>query len=210
VNEQAEISILLALPGVLVTIALAPWIIHGFYSSKFDQAAEILCWQVAGMLLRVAAWPMGFIVIAKGRAALFFISELAAYSVYALLAWIGLKVFGLPGLGMAFLGLNLFHWCLVWLLVKRVSGFEWSTDALRLTGVGVIATATVLTCRLAMYEPWATAIGCLLSFIAGLFCLKTLVSLIGVERAERYFRMGRIPLWMRRALGSQTVAAPVP
>ena len=69
VNEQAEISILLALPGVLATLALAPWVIQMFYSSKFDKAAEILCWQVAGTFLQVNSWPMGFIILAKGRGA---------------------------------------------------------------------------------------------------------------------------------------------
>jgi hypothetical protein len=36
VNEQAEISILLALPGVLSTLALAPWVIFlaGIYSMR--------------------------------------------------------------------------------------------------------------------------------------------------------------------------------
>ena len=108
VNEQAEISILLALPGVLATLALAPWVIQLFYSSKFDKAAEILCWQVTGTFLQVNSWPIGFILVAKGRAAAFFWTDFASYSVYVALGWVGLKLFGLPGTGMAFLGLYAF------------------------------------------------------------------------------------------------------
>ena len=132
VNEQAEISILLALPGVLATLAFAPWVIHFFYSSKFDIAGQILCWQVAGMFLRVLSWPMGFIVLAKGRAAVLFWTDLAAYSVYVALGWFGLKLFGLPGTGMAFLGLYIFHWCMIFAVVRRMSGFSWSSANLRL------------------------------------------------------------------------------
>lgn len=162
------------------------------------------------MLLRVAAWPMGYIVVAKGKAALFFFSELIAYSVYALLAWTGLKVFGLPGVGMAFLGLNLFHWWLMWAIARRVSAFSWSSIAIRLTIIGVLATATALVSRLTFEEPWATGGGCLLAFVAGVFCLRTLVSLIGVQNAEQYFQKYRLPLWLRRAFRSESVVAPVP
>ena len=122
VNEQAEISILLALPGVLATLAFAPWVIHFFYSSKFDVAGQILCWQVAGMFLRVLSWPMGFIVLAKGRAAVLFWTDLAAYSTYVALGWFGLKLFGLPGTGMAFLGLYIFHWCMIFAIVRQDVG----------------------------------------------------------------------------------------
>ncbi len=76
-----------------------------FYSNKFDKAAEILCWQVSGTFLQVNSWPMGFIVLAKGRAAALFWTDFASYSVYVALGWVGLKLFGLPGTGMAFLGL---------------------------------------------------------------------------------------------------------
>ena len=35
VNEQTEIGVLLALPGLLATLALAPWVIHAFYTKEF-------------------------------------------------------------------------------------------------------------------------------------------------------------------------------
>ena len=186
VNEQAEISILLALPGVLATLALAPWVIEFFYSSKFHIAGEILCWQVAGMFLRVISWPMGFIVLAKGRAAVLFWTDLIAYSVYVALGWFGLKLFGLPGTGMAFLGLYIFHWCMIFAIVRRMSGFSWSSANLRLTLLGIITVAITLWLRLSIAEPWATIIGCSLALPTGLYCLRTLVLLVGVEEINKY------------------------
>ena len=76
------------------------------------------------MFLRVISWPMGFIVLAKGRAAVLFWTDLIAYSVYVALGWFGLKFFGLPGTGMAFLGLYIFHWCMIFVVVRRMSGFS--------------------------------------------------------------------------------------
>ena len=188
VNEQAEISILLALPGVLATLALAPWVIHIFYSSKFDKAAEILCWQVTGTFLQVNSWPIGIILLAKGRAAALFWTDFASYSVYVALGWVGLKMFGLPGTGMAFLGLYAFHWCVVYGIVRKISGFALSPTNIRLSVLGVTTVAITLCTRLRLPEPWATAIGCVLALGTGLYTMRTLVELVGMDKINRYLQ----------------------
>ena len=66
VNEQAEVSLLLAGPGVIGTLTFAPLVIQLFYSAKFGPAVDILRWICLGMTFRVASWPMGFILLAKG------------------------------------------------------------------------------------------------------------------------------------------------
>src|SRR5207249_8473583 len=65
VNEQAAVSLLLAGPAVLATLALAPLVIQLFYSARFEAAVEVLRWNCLGMMLRVASWPMSFILLAK-------------------------------------------------------------------------------------------------------------------------------------------------
>lgn len=209
VNEQAEISILLALPGVLATLALAPWVIHVFYSSRFEMAVEILCWQVTGMLLRVISWPMGFMVVAKGRAAAFFWIDFAAYSVYAGLGWLGLKLFGLPGVGIAFLSLCVFHWCVTYVVVRRMSGFRWSGENIRLSQIAVITAVLTLWCRLVLREPWATAIGCFLAVCTGLLSAKKVIRLLGVDKVNSYLRKIRLPFQFREREGVAVRAAPV-
>lgn len=210
VNEQAEISILLALPGILATLALAPWIIQTLYSSKFGIAAAILSWQVAGMFLRVCSWPMGFIVMAKGRAAALFWTELAAYGVYTLLAWIGLKWFGLPGTGMAFLGLYVFHWTMMYFVVSRMSGFRWSPENVRLSLLGVATVAITLIVRLKLAEPWATVIGGVLAIATGIFCMKTLAGLVGPDRIDRFMAKLRLPIQVRNLFCGPGKAVAVP
>jgi enterobacterial common antigen flippase len=202
VNEQAEISILLALPGVLATLALAPWVIQVFYSSKFDKAAEILCWQVTGTFLQVNSWPMGFIILAKGRAAALFWTELASYLVYVALGWIGLKLFGLPGTGMAFLGLYAFHWALMYAVVRKMSGFVLSPANVRLSLLGVTTVAITLGTRLRLPEPWGTAIGCVLAVGIGLYTMRTLIRLVGMDKIDRYLRRTGLSFFTRKS-GSQ-------
>ncbi|HVU15369.1 MAG TPA: O-antigen translocase [Candidatus Didemnitutus sp.] len=185
VNEQAEISILLALPGVLATLAAAPWVIKLFYSGRFTVASDILTWQIVGTYLQVNSWPMGYILVAKGRASAMFWSDLLSYGLYVGLAWLGLRWFGLPGLGLAYLGLYLFHWVLMFVLAKAVSSFSWSGANGRLSLIGAAATALALGARLLAPEPWATAIGGILAVGVGIHCLRTLLRHAGDERITR-------------------------
>ena len=126
VNEQTQVSILLAAPGVLATLTLAPLVIALFYSPKFQEAVEVLRWLCLGMALRVISWPMGFIIIAKGARNLFFWAELAWTAVYVALAWICIHAIGLNGAGIAFFGSYIFHIVMIYLIVRRVSGFQWT------------------------------------------------------------------------------------
>lgn len=203
-NEQSEISILLALPGVLATLALAPWVIQIFYSNKFDKAAEILCWQVAGTFLQVNSWPIGFIIVAKGRAAAFFWTDLASYSLYVALGWLGLKVFGLPGAGMAFLGLYVFHWCVVYIIVRRMSGFALSPINVRLSLLGLMTVAVTLWTRLTFPEPWATSIGCALALGTGFYTMRALIRLVGTEKINRSLRRIGLSFLTRKEVSPKT------
>jgi len=65
VNEQTQVSILLATPGVIATLALAPLVIALFYSPKFQAAVEVLRWLCLGMALRVISWPILFLERAR-------------------------------------------------------------------------------------------------------------------------------------------------
>jgi antigen flippase len=139
--------------------------------------------------------------LAKGRAAALFWTEFASYSVYVALGWLGLKLFGLPGTGMAFLGLYAFHWGVMYLVVRRMSGFALSKTNVRLSLLGITTVAITLCTRLALSEPWATTIGCFLALATGLYTMRTLIRLVGWDKIERSMR--KIGLsFLARKLGS--------
>jgi len=181
VNEQTEVGLLLAGPGVLGTLTLAPMVIQLFYSSKFHLAAELLQWNCLGMFLRVLSWPMGYVLLARGEKKLFFLTELAANAVYLLLTWIGLSRFGLAGTGVAFLGLYLFYVVLIRIVVQRLTGFRWSVST-RWIAVGYTTLITIAF----VATFWASAlvlmaIGIPLTFAAGMYSLRQLCRLVPME-----------------------------
>lgn len=193
VNEQAQISILLAGPGLIATLTLAPLLMTVFYSSEFQAAVELLRWICLGMMLRIVAWPMGFIILAKGAQRIFFWTEVAATVVHVGLAWLLVKLFGLTGAGAAFAGLYVWHGILTYVIVRQLSGFRWSASNLT---IGVVfltaAMAVFFTCRV-LPLPEAIAVGLLASFVSGIWSLRMLLKLIPRERLP----FGRlIPQWI--------------
>ena len=126
VNEQAQIGLLLAGPGVIGTLTFAPIVIAVFYAGTFSAAVDPLRWICLGMALRVVAWPMGYIILAKGARALFFWTEVAATMVHVGLAFVLVRFFGLAGATMAFFALYVWHGVLIYVIVRRLTGFRWS------------------------------------------------------------------------------------
>ena len=78
------------------------------------------------MTLRVITWPMGFIIMAKGKSNLIIWTELAWTVVNVGLSWVCLRYFGLNGTGIAFFGSYVFHGLMIYPVVRWLSGFRWS------------------------------------------------------------------------------------
>jgi len=184
VNEQAEIGLLLAVPGILATLTFAPLVIHVFYSAKFEPAAEILRWQILGMLLRVATWPMAFILPAKELKPAYFWSEVAFSVVNLALVWICLPIWGLKGVGIAFFGAFLFFWALIYLLVWSSTGFSWSSANVRLGLVLIPAVVVAFVSSYLFPRTYATILGGIVTLLVSLYNLKVLHRTVGASALE--------------------------
>jgi enterobacterial common antigen flippase len=178
VNEQAQISLLLAAPGIIGTLTFAPLVIELFYSAKFGGAVPIVRWFCLGMLLRVVAWPMGFIVLAKGWQTIFFWTELAATLVQVGLAFFLVPVFGPTGAGAAFFGLYVWHSALIYLIVRRLTGFRWSSANRRLAAL-LLPMAGAVAAALFLVPHWLTTTLCACASVGiGILSLRTLFELV--------------------------------
>jgi PST family polysaccharide transporter len=182
VNEQAQVSLLLAGPGVIGTLTFAPLAIALFYSAKFGDAVGILRWLCFGTVLQVIAWPMGFIVLAKGAQKIFFWTELAAAIVQVVLAWFLVARFGLAGAGAAFFGLYVWHGLLIYLIVRRLTGFRWSA-ANRRIGLFFLSLITGVFCGFYALPFWvASSFGVAATLASGVYSVRTLLHLTSLER----------------------------
>lgn len=191
VNEQTEISLLLTVPGVLATLTFATWVIALFYSDKFEPAGEVLRWQVLGSLGRVLSWPMGFILLAKGSRRMFLMTEISANVVHVALVLWGVRVFGLPGAGMAFFGVYVFYVLFMVVISRRESGFRWSPVNTRFMS-WMLPTVVLAFVATAVLPPTPSmAAGGLVTAACGWFCLKGLVRHVPAHRLGRFSFLSR-------------------
>lgn len=142
-NKQMEIGLLLAVPGILGTMTFAPYVISLFYSGSFLPAVDVLRWQILGILLRVVTWPMSYIFLAKGNGKLFFRTELFANATHLGLVWLGIRLFGLAGTGMAFFGMYLLYCALIYRIVTSAYEFVLSRKNVQLLIASGSAAITV-------------------------------------------------------------------
>ncbi|HSU52593.1 MAG TPA: O-antigen translocase [Candidatus Dormibacteraeota bacterium] len=178
VNEQAEVGLLMAGPGILGTLSFAPLAITIFYRPDFAPAAEVLRWLCLGMLVRVVTWPMGFIVLAKGDRKTFFWVEVLTNAGYVSLVWLGIKWLGLRGAGVAFFLLYSVNFVALYLVVRRLTGFRWSKASRHLA---FLFAPLVLVVFLGCYflSDWGAALlGAAVTLPAGFYSMKALCRLV--------------------------------
>jgi enterobacterial common antigen flippase len=199
VNDQAQVSMLLAGPGIIATLTLAPIVISLFYSSKFGGAVDVLRWICLGMGLRVVTWPMGFVLVAKNKQALFLFSDFAWACVNLGLAWLLVDRLGLTAAGIAFFGAYLFNALMLYPIIRSLCGFRWSAANRRVGGVFFLIIAIAFGGLNLLPNMPATVLGVVATICAALFSLRELSRLISSDH---------LPLKVRRLLERLRLVRP--
>jgi PST family polysaccharide transporter len=196
VNEQSEVSILLAGPVLLGMLALVPWVLTLLYSSDFAPAAAVLRWQILGDVLKVVSWPLGFIIVASGAGRVFMFAECSAVVVFVLVTWFALPFMGIEATGIGFFAMYLAYLPLVFWLGARRIGFRWSRTVKR--DSLILITLACITALAGDWQDWLGAvIGLCSALIFGLMALARLA-----QMAELGGLIGKLAGISRRILKS--------
>lgn len=175
VNEQAEVSVLLALPLLAAMMVFTPVVIKLFYTGSFVAAIPVLRWCLLGALGRVISWPLGFVVLAKGKGRLFFITEFLASTGHVAAVYCFASIWGLVGAGIAFMALYVFCTLLMLVVMHRLVGATWSRQVAVLSLLSTTVMAVLmLNCSFAHHTiVSATINGGILSLVT-VFCFRQL------------------------------------
>ena len=188
VNEQAHVSVLLAGPGVIATLTLAPVVIALCYSTTFAPAVDVLRWLCLGMALRIVTWPLGFLVLARGEALIFFFIDLAWSALHVALVWLAVPSYGVTGAGIAFFGSYAFHGLIIYPVVRRLTGFRWSPAPARACLVFLVLV-TVVFVGFSALPPWlAMGLGIAVLGCSGVYTLRAIVELVSLDRVPPRLR----------------------
>ena len=123
-NEQTRFVLIVATPLIVLMLLVAPPILNLLYSNGFNAASSLLRWQIFGTFLKVIIWPLGFILLSKGRGARFLIVESTWFIVYYIATRLLWPMYGLDAAGIAYVLAYVVYMPLVYLMVQPLCGFH--------------------------------------------------------------------------------------
>jgi PST family polysaccharide transporter len=190
VNQQMEVALLLSGPAMLGFLTFTPVITYILYSPTFAAANSILRWQIVGTLYKVLSWPMGFIILAKGRGTMFFLTELAWNLFYIAGIWSGKSHFGLLSTGISFFAAYFAYLFIVYLMGIYLINFKFSYKVITLVCTLSVACFVVLLLSSFSFVG-SYVIGSIFTMAAVIYSLKRINQFfggIGILRIARKVR----------------------
>lgn len=181
VNEQMELGVLLALPGVIATLAFAPWILHLISTSEFRDAAGLVRWLMIGNFLRVISWPLGMIIVAKGASRVFIFIEIGMGLLHVALIFIGMKLWKLEGVGVAFAILYVVSLLVNWILCRRMSGYTSSSRGRKIIGAASVIVVAGFLLAQVTNPVWSLGGGAALLLATSVGCYIGLRKLLQID-----------------------------
>ena len=174
VNQQAEIALLIITPLMLLFLSFLPLIVRLIYSKEFLPIIDFVQWMALGMLIKAASWALSHIIVAKGDNSLFLFTEIVANVITLILNVVGYTLFGLNGIGIAFVVQYILYFTMIFFIAKKKYQISFTKEFNKLFLFQfVLCLLCFLVIKIKAY-PWAYIIGGVLFIIATMYSLKKL------------------------------------
>jgi antigen flippase len=180
VNHQTEIALLITGPLIIGMLTFSPIVINLLYSSKFDAAYPILRWLAAGTLFQVAAWPLGFVIVAKGYGKTYFCTELLWNLAFIAGVLLGVGPLALASTGVSYLAAWILYGIVVYCIARVTIRFRYSRKNIFL--LSVLSLALFLVLALSHLHPGlGFLLGGVLTFAALVFSVRSVLAIVGTD-----------------------------
>lgn len=181
INQQTEIGLLLTLPGLLITVALAKWIVVLLYSHKFQPAGDVLVWMILGVFGRVLSWPLGYVQMALNASKWYVTTELLFLAIQAVFVIWAVPRVGVIGAAYAFFGCYFLYFFAMSWVAHRLIGFRHSPTARHLIIYSAVLVMLAMAANRLLPE-WPSAIvGSCIAGLGGVWCLRGLIDRLGTR-----------------------------
>jgi PST family polysaccharide transporter len=188
INEQTQVGMILAAPGLMFTLALAPLGIRILYSVEYIEAYPILQWMILGVFLRTISWPLGYFFVARAKGKIFFWTETVNWILQFVLVYFGLKLFGLEGTGIAFFILYIIYTIMMYLLIKKHGNFSWSTQVVKIIISMSLLFSLAFGIMQFMSQLWSSIIVCLLGLILTYVAYLEIAKILEIHNLKEFIQ----------------------
>ena len=188
VNEQTKIGIAMAITGIVAVVSFSPIILRIFYSQHFSEAWRLLQWMTLGMAIKVISWPLGYIIISKGKAKIFILLEVSWGVIYVSLLYFFTKWFGLEGAGMAFFTTYGINCLFVWIAAKILTGFKWNFDVKKQIIWLLVAAILVFISSRVLLPGWQYPVNGAVFLIVLFFAYRNMETILGTSLIDIFLK----------------------
>jgi PST family polysaccharide transporter len=189
VNEQMEVGVLLAFPGVLFLVVVAPSALELLYAADFRDGATLMRWQLLGVALRAISWPLGYLVLSRAMNWIFLATQVVFNLVYLGAAWMGMERWGLEAVGAAFTGAYFVVLAIQWGIARQVIGFRLNRAVGWTIGCSIIVLVGTLIAFETAPPRWAYGLGATVFVLYGAWALQRLLRRMNLSLAEAWERV---------------------
>lgn len=188
INEQSYIVLIIAPSFIIGMLIFSDFALSVLYSGKFTGANTLLCWQLTGTFFKVLSWPVAFIMLAKNRGLIFFISEVAYYAVYLVAGYLLYPYYGLAAAGIGYLIAYIVYLPIVLIVGHNLSEFRWDKKIIQMAFINLILIC--ITFYIVIYISEYTYLGTI-----PLLCISLLYAYLNLRKV---FSISELKGWFRR------------
>lgn len=105
--------------GAVTIYLLRDFIIHTLFTPDFLPMRELFKWQLAGDVIKIGAWILGYIMLGRAMVKIFVVTEIIFSVLFILLSCILVGIFGLVGVAMAYAMNYSLYWVGMGVLVRN-------------------------------------------------------------------------------------------
>lgn len=187
INEQTYIVLVIAVPMIVLLLLCSKIVLSLLYSPEFEGASTILDWQILGTFFKVLSWPLGFILLAKGKGLIYFLSEALFLMVYLGAIYCLYPVCGFESVGISYLIAYFLYLPVVFLLGCKLSKFQWTIDNIKIGFVSLILV--LLAFSIIKYIPnYSIIVGGLLFVVSVSYSLYNLNKVFPLKSLLNFFK----------------------
>lgn len=187
VCHQGEIASLILAPMLTICLVFMPFVVKLLYSDSFSAANDYISWACLGMMLRLGAWLIAHLFIAKAESKLYIWVELSVNIYNLVFCIIGYHFFGLLGLGIAFALEYFVYFIQVYIIARKRYGFNFSNSFVKCYGIQLLLVVLCLFVVLAFDGLAKYAMGTaiiLISIYLGVKGLNQRMNLVGFIKGK--------------------------
>jgi len=109
---------------IVIVMALTIFFLRDFvvwmlFDSSFTPMLELFAWQLVGDVVKIAAWLLAYLMLAKAMTLPFILTELISSFVFVVLSVVFVKIYGLVGITYAFTLNYIVYFCILYFPVRR-------------------------------------------------------------------------------------------